>query len=70
MRKSSCYGLENKSVDFEWPKPSDLRQMANKKLIKLAQLNYNQGSTRSDRFGAFQVILSNGESSPVFAAKD
>ena len=53
MRKSGCYGYNGIAVDFEWPKPSDLRQMSKKTLIKLAQLMYKQGSSRKERFGAF-----------------
>jgi hypothetical protein len=44
--------------------------MSKKTLLKLAKLNYKISSADKYRFGAFQVILSNGESSPVFAAKD
>jgi len=43
--------------------------MSKKTLIKLAKLNYKKSSAHSTVFGAFQVILSNGESSPVFTAK-
>ena len=70
MRKSGCYGCNTKPIDFDWPKPSDLRQMSKKTLIKLAQLKYKISSANSGRFGAFQMVLSNGESSPVFAAKN
>jgi hypothetical protein len=69
MRKSVCFGRNSNPEDFEWPKPSDLRKMSKKTLIKLAKLNYNIDST-GRRFGAFQVVLSNGESSPVFLSKN
>ena len=37
--------------------------------IKVIDLKYKQSSADSDYFGAFQLILSNGTSSPVFTAK-
>ena len=52
MRKSVCFGRNSNPEDFEWPKPSDLRNMSNKKLLKLAKLNYKLRSV-GDRFGAF-----------------
>ena len=39
-------------VDFEWPKPSDIRQMSKKTLLKLAKFNYKPYSGTT-RFGAF-----------------
>ncbi len=69
MRRTVCYGKNSNPEDFEWPKPSDLRNMTKKTLIKLAKLNYKPYSG-GNRFGAFQVVLSNGESSPVFLSKD
>ena len=70
MRKTVCFGRNTNTVDFEWPKPSDLRKMSKKTLIKLAKLNYKISFTQTNRFGAFQVVLSNGESSPVFLSKE
>ena len=56
MRKSDCYGVNPNPVDFEWPKPSDIRQMSKKTLIKLAKFNYKARKS-GDRFSAFQLIL-------------
>jgi hypothetical protein len=57
IRKSACFGRNTEPLDFEWPKPNDLRQMSKKSLIKLAKLNYKICSSKKIRFGAFQVIL-------------
>jgi hypothetical protein len=44
MRRTDCYGLNEYSIDFEWPKPADLLQMANKIQIKIKNLNYKKSS--------------------------
>ena len=68
MRKTGCFGWNTYSIDFEWPTVNDLMQMPKNISIKLAALKHkNYGC--SDGFGAFQVVLSNGISSPVFTAK-
>ncbi len=53
MRKSVCFGRNSNPEDFEWPKPSDLRNMTKKTLLKLAKLNYKISSSDKNRFGAF-----------------
>ena len=68
MRRTGYYGL-NSGDNIEWPTASDLLQMAQNIPVKIQVLKY-QRSTYSEgkHFGAFQVILSNGMSSPVFNA--
>ena len=68
MRKTVCYGKTTSKVDFEWPKENDLLQMLMNGPIRIQDLKYR---TRSDklRFSVFQLSLSNGILSPVFAAK-
>ncbi len=66
MRKTECYGDNCKQHDFEWPKEYDLLHMLKNMPIKVKDLKYNKTGYR---FGAFQLILSNGTSSPVFIAK-
>ena len=69
IRKTSLYG-HNKSVNIEWPTVGDLLQMANSIPFKMIGLKYQKSTTHSKFFGAFQVILSNGMSSPVFNSKN
>ena len=66
MRKTGLFGLDTR-INVEWPTASDLLQMANNiptkiKDLKYKQISYNDGSKY---FDAFQVILSNGISSPI-----
>ena len=69
MRKTACYGRNNYPVDFEWPKENDLLQMLLNGPMRIKDLKYRKTPAGS-RFDAFQLLLSNGISSPVFAAKD
>ena len=69
MRKTPFYGWDH-SVDFEWPKANDLMQMLNNTKIRIKELKYQPRPPGNDVFGAFQVILKNGVSSPIFTAKD
>ena len=66
MRKTLTYGDNRQPFDFEWPKENDLLQMPLNVQLKIKELKYNIYGTR---FGAFQVILTNGTSSSVFIAK-
>ena len=66
MRKIGCFGNNDNSINFEWPKANDLMQMPKNISIKLAALKYYDNSG----FMAFQVVLSNGISSPVFISDD
>ena len=70
LRKTDCYGYNGKPCDFEWPTPKDLLQMPKGALIKLQDFKYKQSTAYKDHFGAFQVTLSNGHSSPVFTASN
>ena len=69
MRRTECYGYAGNKPDFEWPTPNDLLQMSKNIAIKIQALKYKICSKDKEVFGAFQVILSNGTSSPVLAAK-
>ncbi len=69
IRKTDLYGMY-KSVNIEWPTVGDLLQMANSIPFKMIGLKYKKSTTNTNRFGAFQVILSNGMSSPVFNSKN
>ena len=66
MRKTGLYGF-NSDENIEWPTANDLLQMANNFPTKIKDLKY-KSDTGLKGFGAFQVILSNGMSSPVFNA--
>ncbi len=70
MRKTGMYGYGN-DVNIEWPTVVDLMKMANGNPFKIKDLKY-QGAVhaRGNCFGAFQVILSNGMSSPVFNSRN
>ena len=59
---------ENKfATNFEWPPAQDLLQMLQSTPnIKVADLKYKKKSNSDSYFGGFQLILSNGKSSPVF----
>ena len=72
MRKTGLYGFSgsNATVDFEWPKENDLLQMPMNAPIKVEDLLYKNWKKDEKRFGGFQLILSNGISSPVFTSKD
>ena len=67
MRKTACYGCTY-TVDFEWPKEKDLLQMLSNGPMRIQDLKYRKTSGGS-RFDAFQLLLSNGILSPLFAAK-
>ena len=68
MRKTGSYGhTAGKPVNFEFPTPQDLLQMAKNNIaIKVKDLKYRKSTSMSSWFGGFQLILSNGVSSPVF----
>ena len=70
MRKTGLYG-SNSDVNVEWPTANDLMQMAKNIPTGIRDLKYCKSTYLSGRFfGAFQVILSNGMTSPVFNAAD
>jgi hypothetical protein len=68
MRKTECFGWNSFPINFEWPTEKDLLQMPKNNSFKLAELKYKPYSG-SSAFGAFQIIFSDGASSPVFTAK-
>jgi hypothetical protein len=68
MRKTGLFGC-NKKDYIEWPTNNDLLQMVKNIPIKFQDLRYKNSSSHTNLFGAFQVILSNGISSPVFNSK-
>ena len=59
MRKTGCFGRNDKPVDFEWPTLNDFLHMPKNISIKLAKLKQKNYSAGSNAFEAFQVILSN-----------
>jgi hypothetical protein len=67
VRKSECWGRNYYAINFEWPTAQDLLQMLKTTPnIKVADLKYKKKDGNSSWFGGFQLILSNGTSSPVF----
>ena len=67
MRKTECWGIKSSALNFEWPSAQDLLQMLkNTPIIKAADLKYKINQYNVSYFGGFQLILSNGKSSPVF----
>jgi hypothetical protein len=69
IRKTECWGKNNFALNFEWPTKQELLEMLKSSLnIKVADLKYKIKSNNNARFGAFQLILSNGKSSPVFTS--
>jgi hypothetical protein len=67
MRKTGLFGNDTR-VNMEWPTAGDLLQMANNVPTQIIDLKYRKSYINGNFFGAFQVILSNGISSPVFSA--
>ena len=67
IRKTGMYGYDT-SVGFEWPTTKDLLEMVKNIPTKIQVLKHKKSTKNSNLFGAFQVILSNGISSPVFTA--
>ena len=65
MRKTGSYGYNKWPVNFEFPTVQDLLTMPKSKAIKIVDLKYTRNG---GHFGGFQLIYSNGVSSPVFAA--
>ena len=69
MRKTECWGRKSFALNFEWPTAQELLQMLKTTpIIKAADLKYKKKSDNTYYFGGFQLILSNGKSSPVFLA--
>jgi hypothetical protein len=69
MRKTECWGYNGCAINFEWPTAQELLQiLKSTPSIKVADLKYKKRSDDNSFFGGFQIILSNGKSSPVFNA--
>ncbi len=69
IRKTECWGRKDYALNFEWPTKQELLEMLKSTPnIKVADLKYKIKSNCKDWFGAFQLILSNGKSSPVFTS--
>ena len=68
MREVPCYGLFNNwPVNFRFPTAQDLLQMPKNMAIKVQDLKYKKNTVNSENyFGGFQLIFSNGVSSPLF----
>ena len=70
MRKLPVFGMDKYKDDYEWPNERDLPSMPKNKPIKVIGFNYKVSSMPDcKRFGAIQVLLSNGCNSPVFLSK-
>jgi hypothetical protein len=69
LRKTTCFGDNRFPIGFEWPSPINILQMPKYVPIYIVDLKYKLNTGLIDGFCAFQVVLSNGESSPVFTAK-
>ena len=67
IRKTECWGRKDYALNFEWPTKQELLEMLKSTPnIKVADLKYKKKDGNSSWFGGFQLILSNGTSSPVF----
>ena len=68
MREVPCYGYNYYPVNFRFPTAQDLLQMPKNMAIKVQDLKYKKDTVNNNNyFGGFQLILSNGVSSPLFA---
>ena len=67
MREVPCYGYNYYPVNFRFPTAQDLLQMPKNMAIKVQDLKYKKDTVYNNNyFGGFQLILSNGVSSPLF----
>ena len=69
LRKLPKWGCVFDQIDFEWPTQEDLLRMPKDKPIKVESIQYKPCKQYNYLFGAIQVTLSNGVSSPVFTAR-
>lgn len=56
--------------DFEWPKPSDLMAMPEDQPIRVVGFNWKKCDSDKKTMAGIQVILSNGQTSPFFLARN
>ena len=71
MRKLPKMGNKHEKIDFEWPKREDLLEMLKERQsFKVKSFSFKKCTPSCTRFGAIQVNLTNGKSSPVFTAVD
>jgi hypothetical protein len=69
IHKTECWGRNTWALNFEWPTKQELLEMLkNTPNIKVADFKYKLRSDSKNWFAAFQLILSNGKSSPVFTS--
>ena len=59
------------AINFVWPEEQDMLQMPEDKPIEAVGFNWHKSDDFNGNFiGALQVILSNGQTSPVFLCLD
>jgi len=68
MRKLPLFGFTDEPVDYEFPKPDDLRRMCPNKPIRVTGFMYKPGTVYASRFGALRVLYSGDNQSPVLCA--
>ena len=54
------------AINFVWPEEQDMLQMPEDKPIEAVGFNWHKSDVNGSYIGALQVILSNGQTSPVF----
>lgn len=65
LRDLPVFGSIDYATDSKWPTAIDLLKMPTGSPIQVSELRWKKNG---DGFGAIQVILSNGQKSPVFLA--
>lgn len=70
MRKLPAFGMKGVKIEFEWPTERDLLAMPKGKPFSVLKLKWKRSRMHEQSIGAIQVILGNGQRSPVFCAKD
>ena len=69
LREVPVFGYNTQLPDFKWPTASDLLKMPTHTAIHVSKLRWKKSSRDNERFGAIQVVLSNGVESPLFLSK-
>ncbi len=74
IRKLPLLGYTNDNkleIDFYWPKEQEILQIPEEKPIEAVGFNWHKADYDNGNYiGGLQVILSNGQTSPVFLCKD
>lgn len=65
-RKLPLFGNEKEKVDFTWPTQDELLKFPADKPIQETKLKWKASQAALQCLGGFQIILSNGLSSPAF----